>query len=449
MISRRKFLLGSLMAPLMAALPKDVLARAEKWVNWSGSLSAMPEARLAPGTEAELIQQLGKLSGTIRPVGSGHSFSPLVPTNGNLVVLDKLSGLLDHDPVRRTATLAAGTRLGDAGPLLDSVGQAMFNLPDIDRQTLAGAVSTSTHGTGTGLKSLSGYVTALRLVTPTGEVLDLDRASDPELFLAARVSLGALGVLTRIEFQNRDPFHLRSRSWVEKTDEVLASFKDRAEQYEHYEFLPFPHADYALVIAHEETQDAEIARGPQEDSGDLFALLNQVPVAMRSYLFNYLLEGIPETNSVEPSFRALTNIRNDRFNEMEYSVPVESGLACVSEVLEQIRRQGLDVVFPLEYRVIGEDDSWLSMFNGGPRASISIHRAAGLDFKPYFDRIEPIFLKYGGRPHWGKLHSLGFAELTELYPQLPEFTRVQKQLDPKGQMLNAHLTRVLGGERST
>lgn len=446
-IKRRKFLLASLLGPIMSTLPLGSLAAAEKWVNWSGALSSFPKQRLSPANETELAALMQSLDGNIRPVGSGHSFSPLVPTDGNLMVLDRLSGLISHDAERQTTVLAAGTRLSDAGPLLDKVGQAMFNLPDIDRQTLAGAVSTSTHGTGIGLRSLSGYVTGLRLVTPTGETLDLNRESDPDRFLAARVSLGALGILTRIEFQNRELFRLRSKSWVERTDDVLSSFDERCQQYQHYEFLPFPHADYALVIAHEETTDAEVSRGPQEDSGDLFALLNQVPISLRNTVFNYLLGEIPRTESVEPSFKALTNIRNDRFNEMEYSVPLESGIECVTEVLNTIKAESLDVAFPLEYRVVAEEDSWLSMFNGGARASISIHRLAGLDYQPYFDRIEKIFWKYEGRPHWGKLHSLGYSRLRELYPRLDDFVRIQKELDPKAQMLNAHLARALGIRR--
>jgi FAD-linked oxidoreductase len=447
-------LLASLLAPLFVAVGgKKSLAAPfelssellpEPWANWSGALSAIPAARLAPASEAELVQLLAGLTGEIRPVGAGHSFSPLVPTNGNLVVLDKISGLLSHSTEQNSAVFAAGTRLSDAGPLLADVGQAMFNLPDIDRQTLAGAISTSTHGTGLGFKSLSGYVNSIRLVLPSGQVMDLDRNLDEERFLAARVSLGALGVVTQVGFQNRAPFRLKTETWVEPTADVIASFDARSLEYQHYEFLPFPHADHSLVIAHKETTEDEVPPIPEEDSGDLFAMLNRVPISIRSYLFNFLLKEIPATTSVETSYRALTNVRNDRFNEMEYSVPVASGLACVSEVLQVIRDEAIDVVFPLEYRTIDEDDSWLSMFNGGPRASISIHRSAGLDYKPYFDRIERIFLQYGGRPHWGKVHSLGFAQLNELYPQLKDFVRLQKEFDPKGQMLNAHLAHVLG-----
>ena len=446
-INRRKFLLGTLLAPILSTLGgRQAIAAvpsvSNRWVNWSGALQSDPISRMAPGSESELIELMLTLEGQIRPVGAGHSFSALVPTNGHLMVLDKLAGLLDHNSDNMTATLAAGTRLGNAGPLLENVGQAMFNLPDIDRQTLAGAISTSTHGTGSSFGSLSRYVNSIRLVTPGGQMIDLDRKSDEDRFLAARVSLGALGVVTRIGFQNRAPFRLKTKTWVEPTEDVIATFKARDQEYEHYEFMPFPHADYSLVIAHQETTETELAPEPEEDAGDLFALLNRVPVKMRSYLFDYLLKELPKTTSVQTSHQALTNVRNDRFNEMEYSVPIDDGLDCVQEVLQVIRDESLDVVFPLEYRTVAEDDSWLSMFNGGPRASISIHRSAGFDYKPYFHRIEKIFLKYGGRPHWGKVHFLGFDELNGLYPRLKDFVSMQKELDPKGQMLNSHLAQL-------
>lgn len=450
MISRRKFLLGTtlgaVLAPILSSLGghKALAARRSAWVNWSGALSANPKSRIAPSSEAELVQLIAGLDGQIRPVGAGHSFSPLVPTDGNLVVLDKLSGLLAYNEDKLTTELAAGTRLSDAGPLLDNVGQAMFNLPDIDRQTLAGAISTSTHGTGSALGSLSAYVNSMRIVTPGGRVLDLDREVDEDRFLAARVSMGTLGVITRIGFQNRAPFRLKTKTWVEPTEDVINTFNAMEKEYQHFEFMPFPHADYSLVIAHKETSEAEVAPVSEEDSGDLLAMLNGVPVKFRSYLFNYLLKEIPAAESVEASYRALTNIRNDRFNEMEYSVPIADGLDCVQEVLKVIREESLDVVFPLEYRTIAEDDSWLSMFNGGPRASISIHRSAGFDYQPYFERIEKIFLKYGGRPHWGKVHFLGFDELKDLYPRMKDFVAIQKEMDPKGQMLNSHLAHVLG-----
>lgn len=443
-LSRRRFLASSLLTamynPLIANEKKSTLP----WWNWSGALSSRPVARFAPSSEDQLVDSLKQIVGPVRPVGAGHSFSPLVPTDGTLVVLDKLNGLISHDRKTQTALFAAGTRLGNAGPLLESVGQAMFNLPDIDRQTLAGAISTSTHGTGRDLGSLSSYVTELRLVTPNGEVLDLGPDQQPDLFNAARVSLGSLGIISRIGFQNRDSFNLRSSTWVEDTESVIESFNDRCNEFEHYEFMPLVHADYSLVIAHKETKEPVQPPLPEDDAGGIFGVLSKIPVIFRRPLINYLLGDTPRSETVEPSHLALTNVRNDRFNEMEYSLPVDAGPQCVREILKTVTDNRIDVLIPLEYRIIAKDNTWLGMFSDEPRVSISIHRMAGYDYKPYFDVIEPIFWKYDGRPHWGKVHSLGFAELSALYPRLKDFVAIQKTLDPNGQMLNQHLKKVLG-----
>lgn len=448
-ITRRKLLASSLLAAAFNPLGQTLAAGADvahssaPWRNWSGYLQSNPAQRFAPKSEQELADFMKGNAGGVRPVGAGHSFSPLVPTNDALVVLDNLSGVVAYDDASTTAVLRAGTRLSDSGPMLDQIGQAMINLPDIDRQTIGGAIATSTHGTGLGLGSLSAYVTSVRLVTPEGRVIDANRNDNPEIYQAARTNLGALGVLTEVGFQNRKPFKLKSMAWVEKTNTVIESFAERCLEYEHYEFMPFLHADFSLVIAHKETDGALKPPVPEEDQGDIFGVLSNLPVFARRPVINFLVEAIEPSEAIEASYLALTNIRNDRFNEMEYSVAVEDGLACVREILDTVTKLGIDALIPLEYRVIEKDDSWLSMFSGSAKASISIHRMAGYDYKPYFDVIEPIFWKYGGRPHWGKVHSLGYHELSNLYPHLDDFIEVQTELDPSGKMLNQHIAKIL------
>jgi FAD-linked oxidoreductase len=452
MISRRRILASSILAGLSSLVPGGIIAADVKekraqipWRNWSGALSSNPKARLAPASEEELVSMIQQSSGTIRPVGSGHSFTPLVPTDGNLLILDKLNGVVSHDEKSKQATLWAGTRLSNSGPQLDAIGQAMINLPDIDTQTIAGAISTSTHGTGKGLKSLSGYLTGLRLVTPSGEVMDLDANHESDLFHAARVSFGSLGIITQARFQNREPFRLRSKTWVEETESVLENFDESVESYEHYEMMPVCHSKYSLVIAHQETTDA-ITSAPEADDGggEFLALVEATPVALRGALIDSLVDAVEPTEFVGKSYDGLTNLRFDRFNEMEYSVPVDAGPHCLREILSIIKQESIDVIIPLEYRIIEGDDSWLSMFSGDPRVSISIHRMAGHDYRHYFDIVEPIFWKYGGRPHWGKVHSLGAMELKEIYPRFDDFVRLQISIDPQGRMLNDHLRYLLG-----
>ena len=201
-ITRRKLLAGSVLAGFLGLtqpLSSSAIGRTIPWRNWSGNLVAHPAKRFSPASESELVDYLKVSRGAVRPVGSGHSFSALVPTDGDLIVIDQLKGLLDHDEVNETATFAAGTRLGDMGPLLDRVEQAMINLPDIDRQTLAGATATATHGTGIRFPCLSGFVEEIRLLTMKGETLDVSASKDIDLFNAASVSLGALGIVTSMK----------------------------------------------------------------------------------------------------------------------------------------------------------------------------------------------------------------------------------------------------------
>ncbi len=452
--SRRGFLgAGALAAGMGVARPaRSGIESATPWRNWSGGLSANPAGRFVPADESELAEFLAGSSGSLRPVGSGHSFSPLVPTDGHLVVIDQLTGLLEHDPQALTATFAAGTRLGDMGTPLQQIGQAMLNLPDIDRQSLAGAIATATHGTGLDFTSLSGMVTGLRLITPAGETLDLSTDSQPDLFDAARVSLGALGIITRVTMQNRTPYRLKARLWVQPIEEVLENFDELAANHRHFEMFPLVHSDYAQVLSIDET-DEPINNPPPspeeaESFGQMLTLVSATPVMLRRPLLNGIASQIEASEAVDVSYRILSNIRNDRFNEMEYSVPLEAGAECLREVLQTIADEAVDVVFPLEYRYVKRDTTWLGMSSGDEdHASISIHRTAGEDYRPYFDLMEPIFWKYGGRPHWGKVHSLGAVELSELYPRFADFQQLRAQLDPNGRMLNAHL-RKLFVERS-
>ncbi len=443
-ISRRSFLASSLRAAMFGsvAINSAALAQSTPWRNWSGGLSCQPAGRHDISSEAQLSDILASTCGPIRPVGSGHSFSPLVPTDGHLVVIDQLSGILDYDNISMQATFGAGSRLGDLGEPLYEIGQGMMNLPDIDRQTVAGATATGTHGTGIRFKSLSGYITALRLITPQGEVLDID-ASDGDLFDAARVNVGALGVVTQIRMQNRDAYKLKKREWTAPTEELLAEFDERAANNRHFEIFPLVYSDYSLALQIEESDEPigqTIIPAEEVELSDLRRLGVDATPAEKLAMNNALAENAEVTEAVDVSYKLLSNIRTNPFNEMEYSVPAEVGAECVREILRTIYDQAIEVAFPLEFRYVSPEDPWLSMAYGDePHATISIHRTASEDYRPYFDIIEPIFWKYGGRPHWGKIHSLTHRELSELYPRYRDFMEVREELDPEGRMLNEHL----------
>lgn len=449
--SRRSFLASSLWGalglsagPSLAAAPAP--SPATPWRNWSGELECMPAGRVSPLSESALADLMSATSGPLRPVGSGHSFSPLVPTDGHLVVIDRLSGMLDHDADALQATFGAGTRLSDIGPALASVGQAMPVLPDIDRQTLAGATATGTHGTGIDFMCLSGYVTALRLVTAAGATLEIDERQR-DLFDAARVNVGALGVVTAMTLQNQAPFRLKARNTAERIEDVLDRFDTAAAAHRHFEMFPLVHSDYALVLAIDETDESINNPPPDPEEaaalGQAMAYWASLPPGERQPLIDAAAAQIEPTEAVDVSHVILANERYSRFNEMEYSVPLHNGADCLREVLRTIKDMAIDVVFPLEYRYVRRDDTMIGMSSGDEdHAAISIHRVAGADHRPYFDAMEPIFWKYGGRPHWGKIHSLGATGLAKLYPRYDEFRALREALDPQGRFLNDHLRRL-------
>jgi len=448
--SRRTFLASSALSA-MFGLARPVFGQSSggsiPWRNWSGGVTANPAGRYSPANEEQLSDFLASGTGPLRPVGSGHSFTPLVPTDGHLLVIDQLNGLLAHDPDKNQATFGAGTRLGDMGAPLKAIDQAMINLPDIDRQTLAGATATATHGTGIEFKCLSGYITELRLITPDGKVHDVDEASNPDLFAAARVSVGSLGVITRMTMQNRPEYRLKQTTWVEKTKELLHKFDSLAASHRHFELFPLTHSDYSMALATDETTDAinNPPASPEEEAGfdDAMRSWMDIEPADRLPLINGLAEQIEPSERVDESYKILSSVRSNRFNEMEYSVPLEAGAECLEEILRTIIEKEVDVVFPLEYRYVSRDDTMLSMSSGDEdHAAISIHRVATEDYRPYFDLIEPIFWKYGGRPHWGKIHTHGLEQLTKLYPRFSEFNSIRQKFDPKGRMLNQHLRKL-------
>jgi FAD/FMN-containing dehydrogenase len=252
--------------------------------------------------------------------------------------------------------------------------------------------------------------------------------------------------------QNRAVYHLRERSWFQRTEEVLEGFDEKAARHRHFEMFPLTHSQYAIVLEIDET-DAPVANppvSPEEDAGfdQQMRAWHDMPVGERRAAIDATVEQMtgPPSEVVDVAYKVLANVRNYRFNEMEYSVPIDVGAACLREILRTIDEQKLDVVFPLEYRYIKGDDLWLSMFSGGDRAAISIHQDARFDWRPYFDAIEPIFWKYDGRPHWGKLNSLRYAELAKLYPRLDDFRAIRARLDPAGRLLNDHLRRQLGAD---
>ncbi len=456
-VSRRSLIKQLSVAGAAAATaswsPVSAAARRRRlipWSNWSGAQRCIPAQRLAPTSEDAIAELLRSSSGVVRPVGASHSFSALVPTDGTIVSLAQLSGMISHNAETQEAEFWAGTPMSQMGEPLHEVGQALINMADIDYQTLAGAIATSTHGTGIDFGCYSSMVSGLRLITASGEVLDCDAEHNPEVFRAARTSLGALGIISRIRMKTRESFRLHEKSWIQNTEELLENIDTLARENDRFEFIPVVHSDVSICVTLNETNDNRTIPVETGGDGDKVALLRAAHhyagshPKLRASLINLLAKQQDLPEAIDRSYKVFAKVRDQRFNEMEYTVPAEAGPDCLREILALVRDKNLDSFMPMEYRYVKADDIPLSMFQGRDGCAISVHQSYEMDYHNFFAAVEPIFWKYGGRPHWGKLHNLNAAQLSTLYPQWQDFVTLREELDPRGRFLNGHLESILG-----
>lgn len=432
-------------------MPESAMRDAEtEWTNWSGALQAKPSSYAIPHDE-DALQRIVREAESIRPVGAGHSFSPLVPTTGTVLSLDKLSGLVGHDTETHDARVWAGTRLFALGPMLHELGQGMPNLGDIDRQSVAGVLATATHGTGLELPCIAGGATALRLVTADGEALECSETENTDLFRAAAVSLGMLGVVTQVTLHNLPAYRLREQVRVQQLDDVLPAALDRARAHRNFEMFAFPFGRQAIVKTLDATDEAptDADHGADSDDGALWfgcQLMRHAPPLGRT-MQNLVGKVIRPSQRVNWSHRIFASQRNVRFNEMEYQLPAAAGPACLDEICHAIARSRMHVFFPVEFRFVAADDYWLSPFHGKPGTafcSISIHQYHKQDYRPLFALVEPILQRHGGRPHWGKLHTFTAHQLRDAYPGLNRFLDQRARLDPAGKFLTPYLRELFG-----
>lgn len=458
MLNRR----GMLSALVAAALGTPMLGRSLTalavdsngtrripWRNWSGSQQCFPEARVAPASVADLQQLLRETRSVVRPVGAGHSFTPLVPTDGTIVSLSRLSGVVSHDAQRLQATVRAGSRLGELGQPLEDIGQAMINMPDIDEQSLAGCLATATHGTGATIGCMSTFVTALQMVDARGDIIDCSADNNPELFAAARVSLGSLGIITEVTLQNVAPYRLVRQTVWRELDEILAIADDLADKHRNFEFYYIPFSGMGFTDAHDLTQEG-VSSTDRIDGNDAVGDLKLArdwldwSPRVRELVLGSYMKTLTDERVVESSWKNYASERNVRFNEMEYHLPRENGLQAVREIRDALEAQHHEVFFPIEVRFIKGDDLWLSPFYQRDTCSIAVHRTFDEDFQPYFATIEPIMRRHGGRPHWGKLNTLGAQDFRQLYPRWDDFVALRREYDPEGRFLNPYLASLFG-----
>lgn len=405
----------------------------ESWSNWSGSVACQPRRIALPSTEAELralVRDAADEGLGVRGAGTGHSFTPLVATDGLLISLDNWTGVEAHGA--GSVTVRAGTKLHDLGEELFGRGLGMANLGDVDVQSVAGAISTGTHGTGPALGNLSSHVTGLRIVTAAGDLLEVTAGSDPDLLLAARVSLGMLGVLSAVTLQVQPAYCLEERVWREPHALCIERLPERIASNTRYEFFWFPASDEAECKTLNPTD-----LPPDKTTADLVlgTPATSAPGAPREPV---------ERTRVGWSARVIPSVRARKFNELEYAVPAEAGPDCFRLVRARMLERHPEVQWPVEYRTLSADDAWLSPAYDRETVTISIHQDARLPFHDFFEDIESIFRDHAGRPHWGKIHTRTAADLRPLYPMWDAFLEVRGRLDPDGRFLNPHLRHVFG-----
>jgi L-gulonolactone oxidase len=403
---------------------------------------------------AEVVAAAAAAGRKISVAASGHSFTETAMTDGTMIDAGLLSGVLDADSSSGLVKVGGGTVLADLNERLHELGLGMENLGDIDRQTVAGAISTGTHGTGAKLRNISSQVVAMELVLADGSVRELTAEGDPDLLRAARVSIGSLGAIVSVTLRCLPAFTLHRVDKPEPREGVLDNFQERADAHEHFELFTFPYADSALVLERNHTE------GPPRPRSRSAAFLNDV------VLENWALEAVSAAGKAMPrvipslsrfaarlasgststdrSDRIFANERRVRFTEMEYGVPREHGPAAARRVIEWVRSNRYPVFFPIEMRVTAGDDALISPSHERDTAYIAVHQYRGMEWRPYFEAVEAIMNEYGGRPHWGKRHFQTAATLAERYPRWGTFLAAREELDPGHAFTNEYAERVLG-----
>ncbi|NLV79725.1 MAG: FAD-binding protein [Rhodococcus sp.] len=430
------------------------------WRNWARTESASPQRFETPADTAELadvVQRSTAAGRRIKAAGAGHSFTGVAVTDGTLLSLDRMSGIVAVEPTATGArvTVRAGTRLHELNEQLWMHGLALANLGDIDVQSVAGAISTGTHGTGAGFAGLAAQVCATTVVLADGSIVECSPDHEPDLFEASRLGLGAVGVLATVTVDCVPAFRLRAEERPGSLRGTLAAL-DGLVGADHFEFYWFPHTDGVLTKHNTRlpgstpVEPVGRARGFVEDE----VLSNGIFGAFQ-YLGTAAPAAIPRLNAVssralsprtfvDRSYRVFASPRRVRFREMEYAIPVAALPEALGDIDRWVRGTGATVGFPVEVRFAAADDVWLSTAHGRDTAYVAVHEFHRRDHQPYFAAVEAIMRGVDGRPHWGKLHTRTAEDLKPAYPRFDEFVAVRDRVDPDRVFANAHLDTVLG-----
>ena len=420
-----------------------------RWTNWSGIQTSTPKQIFVPKTEQELAEHIAGTRGQIRPVGSGHSFTALVPSEDVIVDLGRMNGIREYDLETNIVKVGAGTRLRILAKELSKLGLGLKNMPDIDVQTLGGSFNTATHGAGLGLSAIHDYIIGFTMVSASGEVLNVTQENNPDLFSAGKVGLGALGVITEYTLKVEKAFKLHKRVTMMPIEDILDMSLAAAETHYSFEWFYLPGTGQGVVLSYDRTDEPvrrQEGMSKDEENELMMGLkdardkLGWAPSLRRRVVSKALPKGVVE-DQIDESWRLLATTRPIKFNEMEYHLPLEHAKEAMREVIKRLDARK-EIFFPIEVRFVASDNAWLSPFNHGPSVSIAVHSYHNEDYDYLFTDFEPLYKQFNGRPHWGKLHSLGAKELRGLYPRFDDFVALRKSLDPMGRFLNPHLDKL-------
>ncbi|MFS3129607.1 D-arabinono-1,4-lactone oxidase [Nocardioides sp. Bht2] len=430
------------------------------WSNWSGLESATPTEVVVPDSTEAIVRAVQRATAertTVKMVGTGHSFTSISAPEGVMLKPDRQVGILAVDRAAMTVTARAGTPLHVLNAELERLGLSLHNMGDIAEQTLAGATSTGTHGTG-GLKaSLSAQLSALELVTGDGSVVRASRTENPEIFTSARIGLGALGVLTTLTFDVEPLGLLEAHEMPITWAEGLARYDEFIAENHHCDMYWFPHSE-AMQVKTNNRLDAN--REPAEPlskfrawfdddfiANSAFGVINSVGNRRPDWIpaFNRLAgKLLSERRYSDIPYRVFTSPRKVVFREMEYALPREAGLAALREARALIERNDWRISFPVEIRQTPADDITLGTSTGRESIYLAFHVNAATDHRDYFGGVEEIMVAHEGRPHWGKVHTRTATDLAKVYPGFEEFLHLRDRLDPDRVFANSYLRRVLG-----
>ncbi|WP_328493520.1 FAD-binding protein [Streptomyces sp. NBC_00414] len=434
-----------------------VSAKSGTWRNWAGNVTARPAREVTPASVEELsaaVRRAAEDGLRVKAVGTGHSFTAAAATDGVLIRPQLLTGIRGIDRENGTVTVEAGTPLKRLNLALAREGLSLTNMGDIMEQTVSGATSTGTHGTGRDSASIAAQIAGLELVTADGSVLACSEKENPEVFAAARLGIGALGVITAITFSVEPLFLLTAREEPMSFDEVTSSFDELFTENEHFEFYWFPHTGNC------NTKRNNRSAGPEKPVGTVRALyedefLSNGVFQAANYVGRAVPAAIPSIARISSRalsartytdipYKVFTSPRRVRFTEMEYAVPRAALVETLRELKAMVDRSPLRISFPVEVRTAPADDITLSTASGRDSAYIAVHMFRGTPYQAYFSAAERIFTAHEGRPHWGKVHTRDAEYFAGVYPRFGEFTALRDRLDPERRFGNDYLRRILG-----